>query len=83
MFPGFSSAREENEVTMPIFKKRPVMASQMCILKKGEENMAVVTGATRYIWHLLQICLVELNFLFKICSYYFEDGQHTILSCTE
>lgn len=79
---GFSFTREESEVTMPIFK-RPVMAPQMCFLKKGRENMAVVTGATCYIWHLFQNCLVELNFALKDCNYYFGDGQYTILNCIE
>ena len=45
--------------------------------------MAVVTEATCYIWHLFHIFLVELNFLLEVCNYYFGDGQHTVLSCTE
>ena len=80
---GFSFTREKGEISIPILK-RTVMEPQMCFLKKERENMAVVTGAsTCYTWHLFQICLVELNFLLKVCNYYLENGQHTIPSCTE
>lgn len=78
-----SFTREEGEVTMPSLKKRLVMEPQMCFLKKRKENVAAVTGAVGYTRHWFQACLVELNCLLNVCNHCVENGQDTILSCTE
>lgn len=68
---------------MPSFKKRPAMKLINEFSEKRERDyVSSIRGHVLY-WCLLQVYLVELNFLVQICNDYFENVEDTALNSTE